>query len=137
MSTISTFFHVLDGVITYTWPIIFSLSLYLHHVERHRRRLERGKFSKWKYRTFGGPYADWHFFLYCEFPALVVLLGSALTINSRWPAHLWWIYIGVRDAVDWITGSDDPPYRRWLASLSDAVKKLKIEPPPRPVIERA
>lgn len=132
LTLIITFWSIFSLIMTFVWPICFFTDLYLRNSQRHKRRMQRGKFYLWELRTFGFPFM----FLW-DFPILCAFLGMVLALHSNSPAHVWWAYVGITCAIDWITGSEDPPYRRWLASLSEAVKKLKIEPPPRPVIDRA
>jgi len=67
-----------------------------------------------------------------EVPIMLALVGMAFALGTPDPIYFYWVYVAIVAVVDWVTGSDDPPYKRWVASLS---KKLKINPPPRPVID--
>jgi len=130
MRIVLTTLHVIDLALRFTWPIILFAECYFRTKDPYRRRTQRGRHYKWTVKQFGflGPaplvMGGWTFALACIFtPA--GRLGNDVVL----------IYLAGALVIDWITGSDDPPYKRWLASLSEAVKKLKISPPPRPVIE--
>lgn len=132
MTLVVTIFHLIDLILKFTWPIILFADVYFRTKNPYRNRTQRGRHYKWTVKKFGlwGPtpivMSAWLFAIACIFtPA--GRLGNDVAL----------IYLAGALLVDWITGSEDPPYRRWLASLSEAVKKLKIEPPPRPVIDRA
>lgn len=127
MSLLLTPWHIFTLVMTFVWPICFIADLVLRTFDPYKRRMNRGKFTRWEIRTFG---SGWRHLW--DMPILTGLIVLTFTQHVMWPVHLWWAYIGVTCAIDWITGSDDPPYRRWLA---EAVKKLKISAPPRPVID--
>jgi hypothetical protein len=55
--------------------------------------------------------------------------------DQIWPIDAFYTFLLVTAVVDWITGSDDPPWRRWQESASAALKKLRIQPAPQPVID--
>ncbi len=127
MAAVLAFFHWWNTAITYGWPIILAADWFLRSVEPHKRRMRRGKWFCWQVRTFG-PFGV---FLW-EFPLLGIMIAGCIAFRSAWPANIWWTYIAVGCAVDWITGSDDPPFKRWVEA---AKKKLTIAPPPRPAID--
>jgi len=122
--------HVIDRIVAYGWPVILFGDLFFRTKTPFRQRLQRGRHFKWTLKHFGGPgiivMGGWIFAIACVF-----------TPAGRLGFDTVYVYLAVALIVDWITGSDDPPYRRWLASASDAIKKLKISPPPRPIIDRA
>jgi len=114
-------------IMMFLWPTIWATDMFLRHINPYRRRMQRGKFYRWELRTFGPLwYGLW------EFPIMLCLFGLAFIFKMMEFGYIFWTYVGIVCAVDWITGSDDPPYKRWVASLT---KKLTISPPPRPVID--
>lgn len=132
MHIMFTAFHVIDRVIAYGWPIILFSDAFFRCKEPYRRRTERGRHYKWAMSKFG---------LWGTLPLILIgwtfAIACIFTPAGRAGIDAMYVYLVVALVVDWITGSDDPPYRRWLASASDAIKKLKISPPPRSVIDPA
>lgn len=127
MGLVLTAWNLLMFVMIFLWPLICLTDCFLRNRDPYKRRMQRGKFYRWEQRTFGPVWACvW------EVPVIFAALGMSFALNSTAPIYLYWIYVAIVGAVDWITGSDDPPYRRWVGSLS---KKLTINPPPRPVID--
>lgn len=130
MNLLFTIYHMVDLVIISVGWIILFADLYLRLCPPHDKRMERGKHARWAHRMFGpwGRFPVW--FVFWSFGVV-----TAFTPARAVGRDVFLIYLGGAVAIDWITGSDDPPYRRWLASLSKAVEKLKIKPSPRPVID--
>lgn len=112
------------------WALLWVADFFLRNVQPHRRRMERGKHFKWMIRAFGP--------LSYHAPRMVlatVLLPPVMITGAAWPIDVFYGYLVATTSVDWITGSDDPPWRRWKESASAALKKLRIAPAPRPVID--
>ena len=124
MHTVLTTFHWIDLILKFTWPIILFSDAFFRTKEPYRRRTQRGRHYRWTTKQFG----PWG-------PTPLVVMGWAfaivciLTPAGRLGNDVVLIYLGGALVIDWITGSEDPPYKRWLASLSEAVKKLKVEQP--------
>lgn len=105
------------------WVFDWYLALF------HSERIRRGKHRRWAERRFPP--------LGVVFIYLVLVstgLAAWLALDTPWVAHFFWIYLFVSDVYDFITGSEDPPWRRWATSLSERIK-LVIQPPPRPAID--
>lgn len=111
------------------WVLILCLDMFLRIVPPYSRRMRRGKYSKWIFRKFGN-LNDAPIRL-----AMVATMIAGLTATgSKWFVSVFYMYLVVTMAVDWITGSDDPPWRRWAESGAEILKKLRIQPAPQPVI---
>jgi len=112
------------------WVVIWLGDFFLRHVPPHSRRMQRGKYFRWTIRTFG---------LMADAPPriflAVAMVAFFITTHQDWPLDVFYTFLAVTAAVDWITGSDDPPWRRWKESASAALKKLRIQPAPQPVID--
>lgn len=111
-------------------PIVLA-DFWLRHFLPYVNRMRRGKYTRWLIRTFGmtGDNLFRLGWLFCiAMPIMFVAPEPFVTLGLV----VYWTYMAVTLAVDWITGSDDPPYRKWLAA---AKKKLTISAPPKPVID--
>ena len=113
------------------WAPIWVVDFFLRNVLPFKRRMERGKHFRWTARLFG-PYMSYHV------PRLVLAFSTLplmMATHVSWPVDVFYVYLSSAAAFDWITGSDDPPWRRWKESASAALKKLRIAPAPQPVID--
>ena len=112
------------------WAPLWIVDFFLRNVQPHRRRMERGKHFKWMARAFGP--------LSYHAPRMVLataMLPPMMLTDAVWPIDAFYGYLVATTSVDWITGSEDPPWRRWKESASAALKKLRIAPAPQPVID--
>lgn len=127
--------HYIDMVLgNGGWVAILVIDWYLDN--RHRARMDRGKHRRWARRFCGRMFGLFGEVMGHTLIFLVLAFGLVIPVcvatDSTMTASVFWLYILAVDIYDFITGGEDPPWRRWLASLS---KKLVIQPPPRPVID--
>lgn len=120
--------HWIDTTIKYGWWLIACADVYLRWVEPHRRRMRRGKAYAWEMRTFG-PFGV----VLGTFMVISMAITESAVFGTRWVADAFWIYIAVCCAIDWLTGDDDPPWKRY----SEKAKKLleRLKPIPEPAID--
>jgi|SRR5688572_11957176 len=119
----------IDRVLYFTWPVILVTYFVLRNFDPYARRMRRGRLYLWERRMLG-PHAE---FLICAI-ALPAVFVAVVLIGERWPCDFWWLYLAIGCVVDYITGGDEPG-KRVKALASSLVKKLTIQPPPRPVID--
>ena len=54
MSVIATIWHVLELYVTFCWPVVLCLQIFVRpSTTRVGRRLQRGKYWRWCVRRFG------------------------------------------------------------------------------------
>lgn len=111
------------------WILILSSDMFLRNVPPYSRRMMRGKYSKWSMKTFG---------LLGDLPVRMVVggggLAGAIATDSAWFITIFYLYLLSTLIVDWITGSEDPPWRRWAKSGAELLKKLRWQPAPQPAV---
>lgn len=122
--------HAIDTFCKYGWPAVLGMDWYLRIGQRYRRRMARGKAFRWERRTLG-PQSG----LVVTAIVLPVQVAEWIASGTWYVTDAFIIYVAVSCVIDFITGDDDPPYRRWLTSLSQRIK-FSVSPPPRPIIER-
>lgn len=128
MNFLTNLLHLVDNFLRYGgWLVILFMHFYFDSF--HEPRMERGKYRKWARRHF--PESGHHTIYWIM---LLSCIPAVIASGSRWPSHSFWIFIFATDIVDFITGGEDPPWRRWAKSLSERIK-LVMAPPPRPAID--
>lgn len=122
------------------WMIAFPVEQYLYIF--HARRIRRGVIHRWLYRNWGpgGPLLAHMMLFMLVFLSVILLFVDLATplpiipdVQSVVIATFWTLYVGWA-VIDYITGGDDPG-KRVKKLVSSLVKKLKIAPAPRPVID--
>jgi hypothetical protein len=115
--------------VMFGWPLILGM----HCFGRNEgwwigRRLCRGKYWRWVRRQFG-PTEDIFIFLSMFFAAI----ATKIAFDSMVGSDVVYGYLAICLIIDWITGSEDPPWRK----LSRAGNKLleKLKPMPKPVFQ--
>lgn len=111
------------------WVIIWLTDWFLRYIPPYSRRMARGKYARWAQRQFG--------LLGHSVPLMFMaaaMLVFYVSTDWVWPIDMFYVFLAVTCAIDWITGSDDPPWRRWAKSGAEILKKLRIEPAPEPAI---
>lgn len=109
--------------------IIWLGDFFLRTIPPHCNRMRRGKYFRWAQRKFG----LFGYSVPLVFMAVAMLVFYVST-DWAWPIDAFYIFLAVTCAIDWITGSDDPPWRRWAKNGAGILKKLRIEPAPEPAI---
>lgn len=133
MNLLTTIFHAYTTSMMFAWPIILALDTFGRSWGHIGRRLSRGIYWRWlmrKFTIFGGLY---HSMMFCGITFVLIPLSMVYDDAGDEVIAAIYSYIGALLLIDWITGSDDPPWKK----LARAKNKLlaNIKPMPRPAID--
>lgn len=121
-------FTVVDRVISNGgWILILFADLFLRTVPPFSHRMRRGKYSRWVFKKFG-LFGD----LPIRMPLAAGMLAGSLATSGYFFVDVFYIFLAVITIVDWITGSDDPPWRKLEAAANKLLERIK--PMPEPVV---
>lgn len=120
--------HLLHETVKVTWIPILAADWILRSRDPWKRRMARGAFSRWERRTFGFFGASM-----VLIPYVLFAIPAFYLLGWEWPVDLFYLYLLMALVIDWLTGGDDPPWRKAKRALG-RVRKLRIAPPPKPAI---
>jgi hypothetical protein len=125
--------HLLVGVDHFIyaggWVLILAGEMFLRHGPP-RRRMQRGKYWRWTIRQFGPIWTDLPIRVFAAMSVLALFTAT----GQKWPLDVFYFYLVITAAVDWITGSEDPPWRKLSRAGAEILKKLRWQPAPQPVV---
>ena len=111
------------------WPIILIMVVFIRPGNnRIGRRMQRGVYWRWNVRTFGTllRWADFPVYLmvmFCQLGLVIATGGQAGNI-------LAYTFFTITLFVDWVTGSEDPPWKKLAREANKLLDRIKPVPPP-------